>query len=91
MVEVEENGEVKVRLDRPYKMTAQKRRSTLKQNKHKRLLKFIDVKKHFSSRPYTFTPQGVDEVELYENLGGSPMHTNDEVPMNMLRWLAIIS
>lgn len=49
MVELEENGEVKVRSNRTYQPNHQ-RCLGLKQNNHKRLLKFIDVEKNFKFR-----------------------------------------
>lgn len=58
MVEVEENVAVVERPDRRYQLTAQ-RWSDVKQNKHRKLWKVIDIEKNFNFRPYTFTPRGV--------------------------------
>lgn len=63
----------------------------MKQNKNKKLSKVIN-KKNFSFRPYTFTPRGVVELQLYADLGGSTILLSiDEAPMKVLTWLAIIS
>lgn len=49
------------------------------------------VEKNFIIRWYTFTPRGVAEIKLYA-LGGSTIQlANDEVSMNVLTWLTIIS
>lgn len=34
-------------------------------------MEYIDSEKHFSFRPYEFTPLGVVEVKLYAGLGSS--------------------
>lgn len=49
--------------------------------------------KEVNFRSYTFSPPlGVAEIELYAYLGGSTIQiTNDEVPINILTWLAIVS
>lgn len=49
MVEVEENGEVIERPDRPYELRAQ-RWSGVKQNENKKLSKVIDIEKNFNFR-----------------------------------------
>lgn len=84
MVEVEEN-EV-VRPDMPFQLRAQ-RWLGLKKT-------FLDHRcgENFNFQPYTFTSQGVAEIELCTDLGGSTVKiSNDEVPMNIVTWLAIIS
>lgn len=85
------NNETVTRPNRPYKMRAQ-RWSCLKHNKHKRLLKSIDVGKYLNFCSYTFTLLGVAEIELYTNLGGTNVQIlNDVVPMNIHTRLTIIS
>lgn len=34
-------------------------------------MKAIDLEKNFNFRHYTFTPRGVDEIQLYADLGGN--------------------
>lgn len=41
----------------------------MKQNKHKKLSKVIDVEKNLKFRPYTFTPLRVAEIQLCVDLG----------------------
>lgn len=55
MVEVEENREKMMTLDIPYQPRGQ-RWSAVKQNKHKKLLKVIDINKNFNFRLYNFIP-----------------------------------
>lgn len=56
MMKVEdENGIIRSVPDKPEKMRAQ-RWSNLKQLKGKDLVEFIDSEKHFSFRPYGYTP-----------------------------------
>lgn len=46
---------------------------------------------NFNFRPYTLAPRWIAKIELYIGLGGSAEQiSNDEVPMNILTWLAII-
>lgn len=53
----------------------------LKQDKHKRLSKFIDVEKHFNFRPYASLLK-VAEAELYSDLGDTNVQiSTDVVPM----------
>lgn len=51
--------------------------------------KVIDVERSFNFRPYTFTPRGIVELQLYADLGGSTM-SNYKVPVKILTWLTII-
>lgn len=53
--------------EKPLKMRAH-RWSGLKQHKEKRLSKYNDSKKQFVYRPYTFSPRGVAEANLYAAL-----------------------
>lgn len=64
----------------------------MKQHKDKRLSKYIDSKKHFVFRPYTFTPRGIAEAKLYAALRSDTVKiSSDEVPMTILTRLSIIS
>lgn len=90
-VEVEENGRVVKRPDRPCQRRAP-RWCGEKENEHKKLWKVIDVEKNFNFWQYAFTPRGVAEIQLYEDLGGSTIQlSTDKVPMKVQTWLAIIS
>lgn len=64
----------------------------LKQLRGKDLVEFIDSEKHFSSRPYGYTPRGISEVKFYASSGGNVV----DVPMRIVlaelaAWLAIIA
>lgn len=66
--------------------------SSVKQNKRKSLLKLINFEKYFNFRPYTFTPRGAVDVKLYVTLGGGFVDiAADEMPMDVLTWIAIVS
>lgn len=60
--------------------------------KGKDLVDFIDTEKHFSFRPYGYTPRVISEVKLYASSGSSLV----DIPPRMIStelaaWLAIIS
>lgn len=87
----DENGVVRFVPDKPVKMRAQ-RWSNLKQLRGKDVVEFIDSEKHFSLRPYGYTPREIFEVKLYANSGSSLV----DVPAKMIStelaaWLAIIA
>lgn len=87
----DENGVVRSVPDKPEKMRAQ-RWSNLKQLKGKDLVEFIDSEKHFSFRPYKYTPRGVSEVRLYASVGNSLVDIPARVTSSELAaWLAIIA
>lgn len=92
MVMVEdENGMTRSVPDKPEKMRAQ-RWSNLKQVKGKNLIEFIDSKKHFSFRPYRYTPRGISEVKLYANAGSNLVDIPARViSAELATWLAIIA
>lgn len=90
MVEMEENGQVVERSDRPYQPRVLRWLSA-KHNKNKNLSN-IDIEKNFKFRPYTFTLRGITEIQFYADLGESTIQlSKDEVPVIILTCLAIIS
>lgn len=87
----DENGIVRSIPDKHEKMRGQ-RWSNLKQFRGKDLVEFIDSEKHFSSRPYEYTPREISEVKFYVGSRGSLV----DVPARVITtefavWLAIIA
>lgn len=64
----------------------------MKQLRGKDLVEFIDFEKHFSSRPYRYTLQGIFEVKFYAGSRGSLL----DVPARVITtefaaWFAILA
>lgn len=77
---MDENGEVGEGPYNPHQLRAL-RWSGLKQNKNKKMVKVIGVKRSFNFMPYIFTPRNITEIQLYADLGGSTVQlSNEEVP-----------
>lgn len=58
----------------------------MKQHKGKELVEYIDPEKHFTFRPYTFTPRGIAEGKLYAALSSDIVKiSSDEVQMEIWR------
>lgn len=84
MIEVEVDGKVIKRPDKPYQPRALKW-SGIKQNNNENLSKVIDVEKNYNFKPYIFTSRDVTELQLYADLGESTiLLSNDEIPKKVL-------